>query len=254
VALSEIGNNERSDPYHFGPSLVRRIMSCPGQEIGTHTFSHHYCLEPGAGRSSFGADLEAAKGAALRLGIALRSSTFPRRQINYLRICREAGLIAFRGQPGAWMHNPNQRKMSARRAVRLADAYLNLSGHNARRAAREPSGMIDVPARRFLRPFTPRLHSLEGLRFRRIAVGMREAAAHGAIYHLSWHPHNFGAHLEDNLAMLRRIPGAFRGLALQYGMQANTMAEIVQLAGGEPARGPRVDADPAQAQAARAPI
>jgi peptidoglycan/xylan/chitin deacetylase (PgdA/CDA1 family) len=254
AAIAEIGQNERSDPYHFGLSLIRRIMSCPGQEIGTHTFSHYYCLEPGQDESAFRADLEAAKRAAMRLGISLRSITFPRHQFNYLRTCREVGLIAFRGHPRAWMHDTNRRKMPARRALRLADSYLNLSGHNVRRAAREASGLIDVPASRFLRPFAPRLGSLEGLRFRRIASGMRQAAADGAIYHLWWHPHNFGAHLEDNVAMLRRILDTFRQLALEHGMQASTMAEIAESAGGEPPREPREDADATRAEPVRAPI
>ena len=241
--ISEIGRDERRDPYHFGLSLIRRIMTCPGQEIGTHTFSHYYCLEPGQDEGAFRADLDAAKRAAARLGITLRSITFPRHQINYLRTCREAGLIAFRGQSRAWIHDPNQRKAPARRALRLADAYLDLSGRNARRAERDPSGMIDVPASRFLRPFAPRLRSIEGMRFRRIARGMRQAATAGAIYHLWWHPHNFGAHLEDNLAMLQRILDTFRELALEHGMQANTMIEIAaDLAGGEPAGEPCQDA------------
>jgi hypothetical protein len=151
------------------------------------------------------------------------------------------------------MHDPNQRKMPARRVLRLADTYLSLSGHNARRAVREECGMIDVPASRFLRPFSPQLRPLEGLRFRRIASGMRQAAAEGAIYHLWWHPHNFGAHLEDNFAMLQRILDTFRELALEHGMQANTMGEIAaDVAGGEPACAPRGDADATRAELARA--
>jgi hypothetical protein len=229
AAIPEIGENEQSDPYHFGLSLIRQIMGCPGQEIGTHTFSHYYCLEPGQDENAFRADLQAAKRAAARLGITLRSITFPRHQINYLQTCREAGLTAFRGQPRAWMHDPNERRRPARRALRLADSYLPLSGHNARRATRRPSGMIDVPASRFLRPFAPRLSALEDLRLRRISRGMRQAAASGAIYHLWWHPHNFGTHLEANLAMLHRILEVFRELALEQGMQASTMAEIADL-------------------------
>ena len=254
AAIPDIGENERSDPYHFGLSLIRRIMSCPEQEIGTHTFSHYYCLEPGQDESAFRADLEAAQRAARRLGISLRSITFPRHQINYLRTCREAGLIAFRGQPRAWMHDPNQRNMPARRALRLADAYLNLSGDNTRYTARTASGMIDVPASRFLRPFAPRLRPFEGLRFRRIAAGMRQAATDGGIYHLWWHPHNFGIHLEDNLAMLCKILDTFRELALEHGMQANSMAEIADLAGGEPIGGRRDAADAARAAMVRTPI
>lgn len=234
AALSDIGKDERSDPFHFGLSLIRQIMSCPGQEIGTHTFSHYYCLEAGQDEAAFRADLEAAKRAALRLGIPLRSITFPRHQIDYLQTCRDVGLIAFRSHPQAWMYDAAQRKMPAKRALRLADAYVSLSGHNGRHAARDSSGMIDVPSSRFLRPFSPRLRSLEGLRFQRIASGMRRAAREGAIYHLWWHPHNFGTHTDANFAMLRRILETFRELALEHGMQANTMAEVAELAGGVP--------------------
>lgn len=36
---------EATDPIHYGASLVRLIQQSPGQEIGTHTFSHYRCLE-----------------------------------------------------------------------------------------------------------------------------------------------------------------------------------------------------------------
>ena len=39
--LYRIGPNERQDPFHYGRSLVRRIAQFPGQEVGTHTFSHY---------------------------------------------------------------------------------------------------------------------------------------------------------------------------------------------------------------------
>ena len=47
TSLDEIGDDERHDPYHFGASLARLVASCPGQELGTHTFSHLCALEPG---------------------------------------------------------------------------------------------------------------------------------------------------------------------------------------------------------------
>lgn len=251
-ALSEIGQDERSDPCHFGLSLIRRIMSCPGQEIGTHTFSHYYCLEAGQDEAAFRADLEAARRAAERLGIRLRSITFPRHQIDYLETCREVGLIAFRSHPQAWMYDARQRKMPAKRALRLADSYVRLSGPGGRNATRDPSGMVDVPASRFLRPFSPRLRPLEGLRFRRIEGGMRRAAREGAIYHLWWHPHNFGVHMDANFAMLRRILETFRELALEHGMQANTMAEVAALAGGVPRTETRASEQAPGARPARA--
>ena len=58
--FSEVGPNEKSDPYYFGASLARQIVSCPCQELATHTFSHYYCLEPGQTENQFRADLAAA--------------------------------------------------------------------------------------------------------------------------------------------------------------------------------------------------
>ncbi len=30
--------------YHFAPEIIKLILEHEGQEIGTHTFSHYYCL------------------------------------------------------------------------------------------------------------------------------------------------------------------------------------------------------------------
>src|SRR5208282_1335648 len=35
------------DTSLFRVSLVDLIVDTPGQELGSHTFSHYYCLEPG---------------------------------------------------------------------------------------------------------------------------------------------------------------------------------------------------------------
>ncbi len=43
--------------YHFASQLIELIGSSPYQEIGTHTYSHYYCLEPGQTPGDFKADL-----------------------------------------------------------------------------------------------------------------------------------------------------------------------------------------------------
>src|SRR3546814_9923768 len=45
--LDEVGQSEREDPYYFAPSMARTILTCPHQELATHSFSHYYSLEPG---------------------------------------------------------------------------------------------------------------------------------------------------------------------------------------------------------------
>ena len=92
--VMRIGPNEQKDPFHYARSLICRILQFPGQEIGTHTFSHYYCLEEGQIVNEFRADLRAAYRAAERLGIDLKSLVFPRNQWrpDYLPACAEAGV------------------------------------------------------------------------------------------------------------------------------------------------------------------
>src|SRR5262249_30247009 len=105
-----------------------------------------------------------------------------------------------------------------------------LSGANAVRihpAHGRPA--TDVPASRYLRPYAPALRRLEPLRLRRITDDLTRAARSGLTYHLWWHPHDFGAHLHENLRVLRRILVCFDGLRDRYGMESRTMEEAATL-------------------------
>ena len=45
--------NDFATECHFAPDLIKLISNYDGQEIGTHTFSHYYCLEDGQCLSQF---------------------------------------------------------------------------------------------------------------------------------------------------------------------------------------------------------
>jgi peptidoglycan/xylan/chitin deacetylase (PgdA/CDA1 family) len=243
-ALDGVGENERDDPFHFAPSLIRRIADTPHQEVGTHTLSHYYCLEAGQEGADFRADLEAAVAVTrAKLGREPESIVFPRNQVSpgYLGICGELGLMAYRGNHTAWMYRarPEADESVVRRGLRLLDAYVPLAG---RRPESPPTGAaaipVNVPANRYLRPSSLATRRLAPLRLRRITTDLRHAADDGRLFHLWWHPHDFGLHLEENLAVLRRILGCFAGLRERCGMESLTMAEaarraLVMHAGGE---------------------
>jgi hypothetical protein len=55
---------------------------------------------------------------------------------------------------------------------------------------------------------------------------MTNAATTGRIFHLWWHPHNFGSHVAENMAMLRQILEHYRALAERHGMASRNMGEI----------------------------
>jgi peptidoglycan/xylan/chitin deacetylase (PgdA/CDA1 family) len=232
--LREVGESEREDPFHFAPSLARQIAATPGQEIGSHTFGHYYCLEPGQSVAEFRADLEAAvRVTRTKLGVSPRSLVFPRNQVTapYLEVCRELGFIAYRGNPDAWAYRARREddESPVQRAVRLADAYLPLTGRNSAclRAEQLP---VDVKASRYLRPYASALRPLEALRVRRITGDLRDAAERGRLYHLWWHPHDFGIHLAENLGVLRQVLSCFATLRDRYGMESLTMAEAAERA------------------------
>jgi peptidoglycan/xylan/chitin deacetylase (PgdA/CDA1 family) len=226
-----IGPNEHKDPYHYALSLIRRILQYPGQEIGTHTFSHYYCLEEGQTFDEFRADLDAAHAAARRLGIELKSLVFARNQWrpDYLAACAETGIGVFRGNDRAWMYRAqaSEAKSYLKRCCRLADSYVNIAGHRGQVASRGPTGVIDIPASQFLRPFSQSLAPLVPLQLHRIRKSMDHAAKNNLIYHLWWHPHNFGLNHQTNLAILSHILDYFRQLAGRYGMVSKSMGDLI---------------------------
>ncbi|MDQ4086449.1 MAG: polysaccharide deacetylase family protein [Pseudomonadota bacterium] len=231
--LSEAGPSERQDPYYFAPSMIRRIAACPNQEICTHTFSHYYCLEPGQTPAQFAADLDAARKQLADWGLSCRSIVFPRNQYTatHLELCAEKGINVFRGNERSWFYRSvtNGEQVPLRRLGRLVDTYLPVSGSNFADPVRE-GPVINVPSSRLLRAYNRRLRHIEALRLNRITSTMRRAAKAGSVFHLWWHPHNFGADTDENVGFLSRVLDEYRRLRDQYGMTSATMSEAA--AGG----------------------
>jgi peptidoglycan/xylan/chitin deacetylase (PgdA/CDA1 family) len=231
--LDSVGENEGSDPFHYAPSLIRMIASAPNQEIGTHTFSHFYCLEDGATVEAFEADLQKAQLLARRFGLELKSLVFPRNQYGdeHLKVTQRCGITCVRANQRGWIYHPRAMKRESliRRGLRLADAYVDLTGHNTHPcgAGGEP---VRVPASRFLRPYSPRLRRFDPLRMRRILEDLDAAAESGQVYHLWWHPHNFGRWMPENLEFLDSILRHFAVLRDEKGFSSWTMQEAAAVA------------------------
>jgi peptidoglycan/xylan/chitin deacetylase (PgdA/CDA1 family) len=232
-----VGVDETADPLHFAASLIEQIRATPRQEIGTHTFSHYYCLERGQTKEAFRADLKAAASIADAHGVRLRSIVFPRNQHNpaYDDVLHDAGVIAYRGNQTGWMYRATESADNSpvMRIGRLADTYLPVMSRRATEwsSIRQPNGLCNVPANHFLRPYSPRLRALEPLRKQRIAASIKRAASGHRVVHLWWHPHNFGIHLDENLNMLRSVLEVFARCRETHQMKSLTMAEVADLCG-----------------------
>jgi hypothetical protein len=227
----QAGQNEQDDPFHYAPTLVRQIKDTPGQEIASHTFSHFYCLEPGQTPEAFGYDLAAAISVAGKYGIKLKGIVFPANQFEpaHIEKCREAGLLYYRGNYPSWMYQLKAKAEEGKwkRFSRLMDFYFPVNGHRLVEPS-EMNGMVNIPASCFLRPFSRKLSFMEGRRLARMKAEMTAAAKNKKIYHLWWHPHNFGRDMENNFEILGKLIAHYNSLREKYGMETLTMGEVAE--------------------------
>jgi len=234
----QIGDDEESDPEHLAGSLVRLVASTPGQEVASHTFSHFYGLEDGQDEKSFRADLAAAQAIASGQGLHLTSLVLPRNQWNprYTSAVLDNGFDSYRGPQPSWGHQAKQHDghRALDRVARLVDTYAGVSPPPtmAWNQVQEDSGLCNVAASAFLRPFDPRRRLAEPLRQSRLRAGLRDAARRGRIFHLWWHPHNFSRHPQQSFALLNILFDEFDRLAGSEGMRSLSMRDVSETVRG----------------------
>lgn len=213
----------------FAQPLVTQILETLGQEIASHSYSHFYCGEAGATREQFAADLVCAREIGAELGIKYRSFVFPRNQVQDACLAEldKAGYRVFRGNPDHWLYREGHFVAYGRagRGIRLADAYLPFSGNHVAKAS-SVLGLIDLPASLSLRPWSRRLAVLEPMRLQRLKRAMTASAEADGVFHLWWHPHNFGVNIEENMAVLESLLQHYVMLQDKYGMRSAQMGDF----------------------------
>jgi peptidoglycan/xylan/chitin deacetylase (PgdA/CDA1 family) len=231
-----LGTNATDDPYHYGSALVEQIIETPNQELGSHTFSHYYCLDGSENDEAiFAADCEAFKKVASHFNTPVTSIVFPRNQTTQdaLATCKEYGITAYRGTPSHFLYTGKKEVAQTNiflRALRIIDAYINISGHHTYTLARtKEEGLANVAGSFFFRPFNKSLRIFEKMRINRIKKSMTYAAKHNEIFHLWWHPHNMGINRQENLYNLLQILAHYQYLKETYGMQSANMHEITNI-------------------------
>ncbi|MFZ5965229.1 polysaccharide deacetylase family protein [Thalassococcus sp. BH17M4-6] len=229
IENGRIGENEEADPLHFGASLIDKIAKTPGQEIATHTYSHFYCLEPGADTSAFEADLSAAIAIANHAGHEVQSLVFPRNQATdaFIDQSVELGVNIHRGSATGWLYRPRsgQETTGLFRVARFLDGALPIGPKQVVTPSRHGPA-CNVPASRFLRPWSGKLKAYQAMHVRRIEAEMEAAAQRGGCYHLWWHPHNFGRNMAENLAQLDRVLACFKRCRDRFGMVSKNMRDV----------------------------
>lgn len=190
---------DRDGHLHFAPDLLRAIHAAPGQEIGTHTFSHVLMGEAGVTADDVRADLDAvARLWCERFGRPPQSLVFPRNQVAFLPVIRACGIRMWRGNEIGWYHDCNDagKNRPVARARRLIDSLTPWVRH-----ASAIEGDM-VRASLFLRTNLPapgwKLHCA------RIRNEL-DALQAPQVFHLWWHDHNLGAQLRERLGRVEQV-------------------------------------------------
>lgn len=194
-------------------------------ELGTHTFSHFYCLERGASVKDFAQDMQNVMAHQNNVSTII----FPRNQVSqeYLQVCKYYGITHYRGFVEDWLYKaePTKSHFSLKGALRLIDSYLPISGNRTFFVKKDADEIKNVPGSLFLRPYSKKLSFLEPLKVKRIKYSMRYAAKNGKCFHLWWHPHNFGCNMQENLHNLEEICKYFTLLKTQFGYSSSFIKE-----------------------------
>lgn len=230
IPTEQVGENESDDPYHFAKSLITKINKSPNQELASHTFSHYYCNEKGQTPDQFRADIFAAQAIAkTKFDLRFKSLVLPRNQLNlkYIGLARSAGFRIIRSNPNVWFWNQRNRLTPLFRAL---DSLISISKPLTFREdeLEFKEGVLLLPASRFLRPYTVKERFIQRLKIVRIKKEMLHAAKNNRVYHLWWHPHNFGYSNEKNLQFLEELLIYFKILKNKYNFQSLNMQEFLQ--------------------------
>lgn len=179
---------------YFAPELVEAVAAAPGQELGSHTFSHIYLGEPGVTERDVLADGHAmAKLFHDRWQRPPKSFVFPRNQVAHTRALESCGVAVWRENPQTffWAKSGRQAHSLPVRALRLADAFAPLGNRSAPARVSRASYFV-----RFNLP-----EPMWRLHLRRMSRDIHHAEA-GEALHVWWHPHNLGA---DPARSVRRV-------------------------------------------------
>lgn len=227
-----VGEDEKSDPLHYGLSLISKIADTPNQEIASHTYSHFYCNEDGANEDDFLDDIKKAIYVTeSKIGKKPSSIVFPRNQINdkYIKLLNLEGFKVYRGCQKNILYRESSNNIIIR-GLRLIDAYTGISGYKTYYMKEVfEKGIYNVKASSMLRPYNLKFSFLEPFKINTIKRAMLYAAKKGQIYHLWWHPHNMGINTAENIKQLQKILSYFEFLNKEYGMVSNTMKEIGEI-------------------------
>ena len=224
-------DKEDLDSKHFlSLDLIKKIANTQHQEIGSHTYSHYYCRDAKNFKASFPEDLVQAQKIAEKTGTILNSIVLPRNQYtnDVIDCMQNTSFNSVRTNPDNWYWQEAHVHKLISKVARLFDTYVPIIFDKGISwdSLKINRGIMEQPASRFFRQVSTRFSFLNYFRNYRIKKELKHCAKHNEVYHLWWHPHNFGNAPELSIKNLETILKYFAELNKKYDMKSYHMEEV----------------------------
>jgi len=209
----------------YAPDIIDAIREDPvDHEIASHSYGHIYFGESTA--DAVRDDLMRAKAVHESHGLPFRSLVFPRNQVAHLDIVAEAGIEVFRSVDAGLLEVVGRRAPWLRPLANLADKALPVAPPVVQPIRRQ-QGLIELPSSLLLigRNGLRRVVSPAALRAK-LRAGLTRATERGELFHLWFHPSNFYADLDGQLAILDTALGEAATLRRQGRLDVLPMGSL----------------------------
>lgn len=211
----------------YAPEILDMIRSCSvPQEIGLHGYSHLILGADGCSRSAAEREMSAAVDVLESHGMSPTSFVYPRNQTGYLDILSDAGIEVVRGRDDIWFEE-RELPRSVRKPFRFANEALSWTPPVVK--PRKRDGVVEIPGSQVFRPFHGGWQfAPERTRVARAKKGLDDAVKTGRIYHLRFHPFDFGLEPDRMLGLLEEVLEYAANLRRQGSLKVRPLREIAR--------------------------
>lgn len=211
----------------YAPEILDTIRSCSvPQEVGLHGYSHLILGADGCSREVVRREVNAAIDALNAQGISPSSFVFPRNDIGHLNVLADAGIEVIRGVDDIWFEKQDLPR-TIRKPFRFANEALSWAPPVV--TPRKRNGVIEIPGSQVFRPFHGGWQfAPERTRVARAKKGLEAAAETGQIFHLRFHPFDFGFEPDRMLEFFEQVLEYVTTLQRRGELSVRTLSEIAR--------------------------
>lgn len=217
--------NSDSNSLVYGWDIVQKISNAKTKhEIASHSFNH---IDFGKTTSKEVAETDikdAMEMTRRKLGIEMESWVYPKNSIGYKNSLFEQGIKYYRGEDKFWYGNfPGPIK----KLLYQFDTFLGWSPSTVVPLL-EANGLVNIPGSSIFR--VTHLGIKKNVPYssiiRKAIKGLKKARNQKEIYHLWFHPFNFGHELEAHCKAFERVLQKAADMREKGEIEISTMADV----------------------------